>query len=280
MTSRQCSVVRTGDSTDTLFCREYGQTMHSDSGAYGEAVNMHVLPSGVLDSAAEHLSVLDIGFGLGYNVLALLFESEVRCPEKNIRVVSLERDRGYAPYVRGVSFGDEKDRWHDIIKRAYESGFLREGRFSLDFMFMDARDSVRRLPGGQFDAVFHDPFSPGMNPELWTVDFFRELLPKLKSGARLTTYSSAAQVRAALVAAGFSVARGPSFGRKKEGTVACNGPMTDSINEEYADGAGTAVKATPYRDPGLHCSRDDILSRRLAEMSSRRTTACRQARQE
>ena len=280
MSGSKCSIVRTGDETETLFCTEYNQTMHSDSGAYEEAVNMHVLPSGVLDSPGESISVLDVGFGLGYNVLALFIQTETRCPSKAISVVSLEKDREFAPYIRNISFNDHRDAPYELIRRAYEKGNLRSGRFSMDFMFNDARESVRQLPAEHFDAVFHDPFSPGMNPELWTVEFFETLLLKMKHGARLSTYSSAPQIRGGLVSAGFSIARGPSFGRKKEGTIACRGMIADSIDREYLQGAGANIKATPYRDPGLCCSREEIISRRLEEMKERRSRACRQALQE
>ena len=279
MTDRKYTLTQTGDSTRTLFCPEYEQNMHSDSGAYNEALCMHLRPSGLLDRNQDSLRVLDIGFGLGYNILALLVESNRRHPKRMIEVVSLEKDRSYAPYMKRIVFNDGRDDYYADILRAYEKGRLSVRNFSMEFLFGDARTSVSRLEDDGFIGMFHDPFSPAKNPELWSVDLFRLLLRKMSPGGRLTTYSSAMHIRAALLCAGFSVGRGPSYGRKKEGTVAVNGLMCDGVfSEEYAASLQRAVKATPYRDPELQESREVIVQRRIEEM--KRIRACRQAHQE
>lgn len=66
--------LKTEDSTYTFFDDEYREAMHSLSGAYREALYMHVLPSRVLEKEGT-VCVLDVGLGLGYNVLALLYEA-------------------------------------------------------------------------------------------------------------------------------------------------------------------------------------------------------------
>jgi len=240
---------------------------------------MHLYPSGLLDRKQDFFRVLDIGFGLGYNILALLVESNRLHPKRMIEIVSLEKDRSYAPYMKKIVFHDGRDDYYGEIRRAYEKGRLAGRNFSLEFMFGDARTSISRLEDDGFTGMFHDPFSPSKNPELWSVDFFRMLWGKMSQGGRLTTYSSALHIRAALLRAGFSVGRGPSYGRKKEGTVAAKGPMRDGVfSEEYAGSLSREVKATPYRDPELRESREVIVQRRIEEM--KRIRACRQAHQE
>jgi hypothetical protein len=67
-------IIRTEDGTYTLHSTEYSQTMHSDSGAYDEALQKHVYPGKILELQEEDAYVLDVGFGIGYNALASIVE--------------------------------------------------------------------------------------------------------------------------------------------------------------------------------------------------------------
>ena len=71
--------VSTGDGSLSLFSEEYSEMMHSDSGAYEESLLKHVYPSRVL-ARTEATTVFDIGFGLGYNALALALEWQKQHP--------------------------------------------------------------------------------------------------------------------------------------------------------------------------------------------------------
>ena len=74
MKNNDYSIINTEDGTYSLYSEEYRQAMHSTSGAYQEAVLKHIYPSQILNSTGTELYVLDIGFGIGYNILALLHE--------------------------------------------------------------------------------------------------------------------------------------------------------------------------------------------------------------
>ena len=77
------------------------------------------------------------------------------------------------------------------------------GDIRLNLILLDALQI--KLPKDHFHAVYHDAFSPDMNPELWTVSFFRNIFDSMKTGARLATYSAKGEVRRTLLAAGFDV---------------------------------------------------------------------------
>jgi queuine tRNA-ribosyltransferase len=70
------------------------------------------------------------------------------------------------------------------------------------------------------DVIFFDPFSFKTDSALWTLAAFCELANLLSAKAvELFTYSYSTSVRAALLAAGFYVARGRGTGPKAETTI-------------------------------------------------------------
>jgi queuine tRNA-ribosyltransferase len=97
-------------------------------------------------------------------------------------------------------------------------------------MHEEPRASWRLLPGdlletlvserAKADLVFWDPYSPRVNPDLWTVLAFRRLRERCLEEAAVFTYSTATSVRAALLLSGFFVGVGDPSGPKQETTAA------------------------------------------------------------
>lgn len=259
-------IVQTGDDSYTLYFKEYDEHMHSLSGAYEEALLKHVRPSGILEKNVGHLSVLDVGFGLGYNILALMTELAARHYSGMLSVTSLEKERSFLPALQSISFNDRRDSAYDSIKHAFMTGHFHSGTIDITLLFGDARESVRSLADNRFDAVFFDPFSPSRNPELWSVDFFRHIFRLMNNAAILTTYSSAPQIRAALIEAGFLVGRGPSVGGKREGTLAARTGVIDQLPADELASLKENSRAVPYRDELLTSGKDEITTRRRNEI--------------
>ncbi len=268
----------TGDGTTTLYAEEYGQAMHTRDGAFGEALAKHIFPSRILESAGDRVRVLDVGFGLGYNTLALIEEFEKRAGGGCLEIVSFEKDISFIPLMESLSFEGRRGEIYEALKAALRTGNAAGERFSVALVSGDARKSILRYAGGGFSAVFHDPYSPSKNPELWTVDFFSALRSCCEGRAILTTYSSAPQVRRALLDAGFRVGKGPAFGSKREGTLASTGAGIEELDAAGITALMEEVKSVPYRDPDLSAAREVILERRLAEMRETRIRRDRRAR--
>jgi queuine tRNA-ribosyltransferase len=76
------------------------------------------------------------------------------------------------------------------------------------------------LGEGFADVVFWDPFSPGVNPELWTYGALLAARHACRDGATLHTYSGATSVRSALLLAGFAVGTGQLISAGKTATCA------------------------------------------------------------
>jgi tRNA U34 5-methylaminomethyl-2-thiouridine-forming methyltransferase MnmC len=261
-------VILTGDGTPTLYNQEYGEAMHSMSGAYEESVVKHIDASDIFKSGKKRITILDTGFGLGYNILAVLEKNHYEHVFEYIEIISLEIDRTIDQYFDSISFeGFRGEIYHDILD-AYKHGTVQSATYGISLLFGDARKSIRTLEIKEvkFDAVFHDAYSPGKNPELWTCDYFTLVRSLMKNDAILTTYSAAPQVRMALINAGFRIGRVPSTGEKKEGTIAFIDAQRIPFSDEEIDELRENVKSTVYRDETFDSCREKILMRRIEEM--------------
>ncbi len=272
-------IIKTEDGSDTIFDSEYNEAMHTLSGAYEESLHKHIYPSKILSAAKKEVNILDVGLGLGYNILALLNEFSKSAGDIFVRIYSLEKTRLYYDKMNELKFNDHRDMIYNTIKKAFCSGSYSSDRYSISVIMGDARNTVKKLPSLLFDAVFHDPYSPSKNPELWTVQFFKEIYSSMDKEGILTTYSSAPQVRGALIEAGFIIGKGPSFGRKREGTTASKTDMIEPLDKDEINELMQNIKSTPYLDLSLADERGSILQRRIDEMKEKRIRGCRQVRQ-
>ncbi|HPS56518.1 MAG TPA: MnmC family methyltransferase [Spirochaetota bacterium] len=272
-------MITTNDGSATLFLDEYDQAMHSTSGAYEEALFKHVQPSMILEKKKESLTVLDVGFGLGYNVLALMDRLNTEENHSLLNIVSLEKDESFYSYMESVRFGDQRDLIYGKIKTGYLKGSAEFDNIRLKILFGDARDSIKNITGIKFDAVFQDPFSPAKNPELWTVEYFRLLAGLMYNEAILTTYSSADHIRMAMIEAGFIVGKGPSVGQKREGTLAALTDVISTLDNKRILDIRENPKSEPYRDPGLNLTREMIIENRLESIRRKKTTGYHQVHQ-
>jgi tRNA U34 5-methylaminomethyl-2-thiouridine-forming methyltransferase MnmC len=208
----------TKDGSETFYSLEYGESYHSISGAVEESFKKYIEASPYEELARSGaVKVLDICFGLGYNSAAAIERISKLNPGCKIILVGLEKDPEIMNKILSVNPGIGG---YELVQEAIRRGYSHDdGRVKVTVMLGDARDSLRSIDT-KFDLVFHDPFSPKKNPELWTEDFFKELIRHMKKGAVLTTYSCARLVRENLKKAGFSVKDGPCVGRRAPSTIA------------------------------------------------------------
>ncbi len=261
-------LLTTEDGTATLFLEEYEQAMHSMSGAYEESLLKHIIPSGILECEKDILNVLDVGFGLGYNVLALINEFLNKNDTRKLNIYSLEKDRNFMEFINSITFNDSRDNIYSFISETYLSGEGNLNGINLKILFDDARKSIKNLYGTKFHAIFQDPFSPSKNPELWSTDYFIELKKLLAENGIITTYSSADHIRRAMIEAGFHIGRGPSVGKKREGTLASSCNITRELDKDEIKAIINNIKSMPYEDPGLNAERETILENRLLKIKN------------
>ncbi len=220
--------VRTDDGSWTLAHPVHGEACHSSTGAWTEARERYAGPCRLAALARDRdaVALLDVGTGPGWNLAAAL--SAVAGTGARLSVVTLERDR--AAIETRLPTGAAGEPWigraRDALTRALDGGgeVALDGGHRLQLWLGDARDTLAALPdASRFDAVFLDPFSPAVEPELWGDAFLVAIARRMSPHAVLSTYSAATAVRVGLARAGLRVARGPRVGAKREGTLAGRG---------------------------------------------------------
>ncbi|MBQ9772194.1 MAG: TIGR01212 family radical SAM protein [Lentisphaeria bacterium] len=260
--------VRTADGSYTFYHPKYRQHFHSVAGAREESVKKYLEPCLVekMLRDGKTVDVLDVGFGMGWNVHAAVELAEkIRCG--TLRITSMELDRTAIDNALRLP-GREDD---PVIRALAETGKYESGFAAAEILCGDARQTIQTLEQN-FDAIFLDAFTPDTNPELWTTEFIAQLKNHLKEHGRIASYCSAYPVRGALIENGFTVLESEAFGRKRGGTVASLIPADDltPLPEKEFMITTKSTAGTPYRDAGLSCSRDEILQRHTDEIKARR----------
>lgn len=248
-------LVWTEDGSPTLI-HPCGEPYHSiTAGAITECRDKFLKPSKLLELARrkDYVRILDVGFGLGYNVAVAVYELRKINPLVEIEIVSLEKS---IPEEVPPLPEPYRDAHRDVLNML--PGDEREG-IRLRVLFGDAREKVREIRDFLADAVFHDPFSPYRNPELWTLEFLRELMSRTEKDGRWVSYSSALPVRKALLSLGFRVGSTEPVGRKRGGTVATLSGWVEPLSEIERIKLESSPFSVPFRDPDLRSDPLDIL---------------------
>ncbi|MEQ1781765.1 MAG: tRNA (5-methylaminomethyl-2-thiouridine)(34)-methyltransferase MnmD [Hyphomonadaceae bacterium] len=172
----------------------------------------------------EQFTVGELGFGTGLNLLALweLWRRHRPSPAARLDVMSFEgllmprdaAERAHAawPELAGLSF-ELREKW-PARARGVQRIFLSDG-VTLT-LFVDEIASSLPQARAHCDAWFLDGFAPAKNPEMWSTDVLGHVARLSAAGALAATYTVAGDVRRALQAVGFEVAKVPGHGRKKE----------------------------------------------------------------
>jgi queuine tRNA-ribosyltransferase len=117
-------------------------------------------------------------------------------------------------------------RWFKHLRHAAPNALLRDQRWQseagdIEWMLLHGDFMQRKHDAVAPDIVFFDPFSFKTDSALWTLQSFRELALLCQTRAtEIFTYTYSTRVRAALLAAGFYVAKGRATGPKLETTIA------------------------------------------------------------
>ncbi|MBU6318930.1 MAG: tRNA (5-methylaminomethyl-2-thiouridine)(34)-methyltransferase MnmD [Alphaproteobacteria bacterium] len=169
-------------------------------------------------------TVGELGFGSGLSFLALWDLWRTRRPfgDARLHVVSFERalmsaasaERAHAPWEEVQNLARElRARWPDRAN-GVQRLVLPDG-VVLTLHVGPIESSLPRA-ALRADAWFLDGFSPARNPEMWSFEIMRGIARLSAPGARAATYTVAGPVRRALAAAGFTPAKRPGAGRKRE----------------------------------------------------------------
>jgi tRNA U34 5-methylaminomethyl-2-thiouridine-forming methyltransferase MnmC len=244
-------LAQTRDGSWTCFNKTYEEHYHNVSGAYTEARSIYVAPTELaarLETTAE-LFVLDPFLGLGYNSLVCLHEfsqlKATRFPDARLTLIAIEQDPEILAHLPGAIENSGQDDLkqflapfeHNIYYQTH--GGLADclanpavddsSGIAVKVVVGDTRSILPCLPQGMFHAVYHDPFSPRKQPELWTLQLFQQYARLLAANNGVVmTYSAAAPVRQGLRLAGFHVYP-HALCLNKSGTIAFKSAREDFL---------------------------------------------------
>lgn len=252
------------------------ETLHTSSGAISEAFEKFIKPL-KLENKKE-IAILDICAGLGYNSSAAIAEFK----DKDLKIDMVEISK---PTLACGLLVPSPIEEHEITKKAIENELINQeyGSLSLqnceipanieiNVFIDDARQTIQNLESNSYDAIFLDPFSQNMAPELFSVDFFKEFRRVIKDEGIVCTYTSSAPVRAGFIEAGFNIGMGPIFGRKQGGTLAS--PSIDVLDKSLPKNDEIRIALSdvgiPFRDYNLNDNSEKILERRSLERKNAR----------
>ncbi len=263
----------TADGSFTFFSPQFGEAFHSHYGARTEAQLKFAVPANLEQKAQQHqsLRLLDVCYGLGYNTaaaLATIWESNPKC---HVEVVGLELEPASAQAAISHHLLDSWDSpIPEILSQLATTHIVQTHNLQAKLLIGDARKTIQVLQasGFQADAIFLDPFSPPVCPQLWTVEFLERVARCLNFDGRLVTYSSSAAVRSALMAVGLKIGSTPPVGRRSPGTVASkNADALPALSQQEQEHLLTRA-AIPYRDPNLSDCAELIRQRRTTEQNT------------
>jgi queuine tRNA-ribosyltransferase len=202
-----------------------GEVMHLGSEPAQEAQSLYVEQSRLLarlkNPAAAPLVVWDVGLGAAANAMAavLAVENLARAAARPLKLVSFEND------LDSLKLALDHPRWFTHLRHAAPRALLRDNRWNsrtsaIEWLLLSGDFAVRKFEAPPPDIIFFDPFSFKTDSALWTLSAFRELAKACSAQpTELFTYTYSTSVRAAMLAAGFYVAKGRATGLKGETTI-------------------------------------------------------------
>ncbi|MCI4407077.1 MAG: hypothetical protein JHC35_07320, partial [Sulfuricurvum sp.] len=85
--------VQSCDGSYTAYSPEYDEHYHSTKdGALNESLKKHIEPAFALHSEKDHLRLIDICFGLGFNTFLSLYWRDTYYPDMTLEIYSPELD--------------------------------------------------------------------------------------------------------------------------------------------------------------------------------------------
>lgn len=216
------------DGSHTLYSEIYQQFYHNPNGAVAESIHVFFETSGIAGHllSGQPLNILEIGFGTGLNALLLAdlklrLKSTSRVLFQSVEAFPITPDIAESlNYASFLSHPEVASHLPQIFMQ------LQDGNADYpllpDMNIRVFKGSAEQADFGseKFDFVFHDPFSPEVNAELWSSSIFSRIKSVCSNEAVLVTYCAATRARGAMAVGGWFVARAQGALGKREMTIA------------------------------------------------------------
>ena len=252
------TLVTVASGARSLHSLEHGETFHPVVGPMAEAHGLHVAQSRLVERAGEcarPLVIWDVGLGAGANAVAVIEAFTATCGTARVALHSF--DCTLEPLEFALRHAAELaylPRWRSAAECLIRTGRAAVENVDWHFHRGDFRESIRESPAPAApapDAILYDPYSPGVNPGMWTLDHFTRLRARMDAArpCTLTSYSRSTAVRVTLMLAGFFVGRGGATGEKDETTVAAThrALLAQPFGAEWLGRVERSTRGSPLR---------------------------------
>jgi queuine tRNA-ribosyltransferase len=244
-----------------------GEVMHPTHDPSDEARSLYVEQSRLLErldhAGAESLRVWDVGLGAAANAMSAIRAVENAAKplgSRKLTLVSFEND------LDSLLLALDHMRWFKHLRHAAPRALLSEGRWvsntaPIEWRLLSGDFAMRKFEAPPPDIIFFDPFSFKADSSLWTLAAFRELAAVCsRRPVELFTYTYSTRVRAAMLAAGFYVAKGRGTGSKAETTIGLSPSAADTAHGRELLGAEWLAKWRRSEAPTPFGSAEDDAS--------------------
>ncbi|HEY0211511.1 bifunctional tRNA (5-methylaminomethyl-2-thiouridine)(34)-methyltransferase MnmD/FAD-dependent 5-carboxymethylaminomethyl-2-thiouridine(34) oxidoreductase MnmC [Acerihabitans sp.] len=221
----------------TPVSRQFDDVYFSSEDPLEETRHVFLRGNGLPERFARHpqasFIVAETGFGTGLNFLALwqafdrFSQRHPDAPLRRLHFISVEqfplrledvtqahaRWPELADYAAGL-----RDLW-PLPTPGCHRLILAGGAVTLDLWYGEINALLPQLDdsmAGRVDAWFLDGFAPAKNAAMWSEGLFEAMALLAAPQGTFATFTAAGFVRRGLLRAGFTVAKPPGFGRKRE----------------------------------------------------------------
>jgi len=219
----------------SLRARDNGQVFHPVVGPVAEATAVHVAGGQLVERVAalraQPFVIWDVGLGAAANALTAieaLLAAGGRLRGRRVELFSFDRSceplRFARQHAEELGYPRGREAWLDALLAARAPVEIGADALTLRWVFVQTNFAAMAPRGWPAPhAIFFDPYSPAVNPEMWTLALFERLRGEMgETPCVLTTYSRSTAVRVGFLLAGFFVGIGAATGEKEETTVASN----------------------------------------------------------
>jgi len=212
-------LVVSNDGSHTLFACALNEHYHSTHGAVQESAHIFI-QAGLQEAvrAKDRISLLEVGFGTGLNVLLSCLEAERL--GVSVRYTAIDTFPLPEEIWSQINYGRllDQSKAEDLYYAICSSGWGRPVRINSNFTLHKKHISLQEVEvaAGEFELIYFDAFSPETQPELWTEEIFTRLYASLAPDGILVTYCCKGTVKRAMKAAGFSIEKLPGPPGKRE----------------------------------------------------------------
>ena len=218
-------IVISQDGSSSVFDEQTKQHFHSQFGAIQESKHIFIEAGWRAANAtnSSEITVLEIGMGTGLNILLTFLESI-----KDKKTVFYETVEKYpltqkeVAQLNYLNFFNTQEASH-FFSKLHSCDWSKVQKLTPSFTFIKHHCCALDFNYRQrfFNLVYFDPFSPEVQPELWTYDFFAKIALSMKPLGILVTYCIKGEVRRILKSLGFEIEKLPGPPGKREILRAC-----------------------------------------------------------